>query len=213
MELPIQVAVRVGPNYTDEIGCIRTVQTTPRDEFLPPLSAGVVQLGAHSFPVSHALPINCTQGHVFAQVFYPLTGLLLEGFDASIVTYGQSKTGKTYTLYGPGFNCVYGEAEQGLIQRCVREIFAQLNQRRERTFLINIAWIEICEDEVIDLLGDTGNVQCTTIGEVFQWMTIGMASQTQGQKCHNIFTLTLEQQWVSPEGLYFAFGCGEDLLA
>lgn len=90
------------------------------------IASGIVQVGQHSFPVTYSLPIDCTQGEIYHQTVFPLINLFMEGFDASVVTYGQRGTGKSYTLFGPGFDCVYGEAEQGVAQRCVREIFAHM---------------------------------------------------------------------------------------
>lgn len=91
------------------------------------IAAGLIQVGAHTVPVTHALASSTTQNQVYHQTVFPLISLFLEGFDASVVTYGQRGTGKTYTLYGHGFECVYGEADQGVVQRCVREIFNHIS--------------------------------------------------------------------------------------
>ncbi|CAD7012111.1 unnamed protein product [Ceratitis capitata] len=82
------------------------------------IAAGLMQVGPHSFPVTHALSMDCTQSQIYHQTVFPLISLFMEGFDASVVTYGQRGTGKTYTLYGPGLDCLYSETEQGVVQRC-----------------------------------------------------------------------------------------------
>lgn len=96
------------------------------------IAAGLIQVGAHTVPVTHALASSTTQNQVYYQTVFPLISLFLEGFDASVVTYGQRGTGKTYTLYGHGFECVYGEADQGVVQRCVREIFTHISAHAGR---------------------------------------------------------------------------------
>lgn len=156
MEIPIQVAVRVLPCVTDDTDeaspYIQTIPITPT--FSPThgnyssIAAGIIQVGVNSFPVTHSLPIDCTQNQIYHQTVYSLITLFLEGFDCSVVTYGQKGTGKSYTLFGPGFDCVFGEAEQGIVQRCVREIYAQMSLHRERSFGINIGWVEIVGEEV-----------------------------------------------------------------
>ncbi|XP_004520250.1 kinesin-like protein costa [Ceratitis capitata] len=172
------------------------------------IAAGLMQVGPHSFPVTHALSMDCTQSQIYHQTVFPLISLFMEGFDASVVTYGQRGTGKTYTLYGPGLDCLYSETEQGVVQRCVREIFTHMANHPERTYAVNIGWVEIIDDAIRDLLG-VGNVHCNSITEVFHWLQLGLNAKhaindnadDDAPLSHTLFTLTLEQQWVSKEGL------------
>lgn len=175
----------------------------------PPPIPGIIQLGLRSFPFAHALPVDCSQDQLYLQTVHPMLGMFLEGYDASFVTYGQSATGKTHTMLGPGLNCVYGEAEQGIVLRCVRDIFAALALYRGRNFAVHIGWVEVSGDEINDLFQNSGNVPCATVSDVFHWLQVGMANRRKatsrpsgGGAVHSIFTLTLEQQWVTPvEGL------------
>jgi hypothetical protein len=48
------------------------------------------------------------------------------GYDISVIAYGQSGSGKTYTIFGPGLHCALSETEYGIIPRVTREIFSQL---------------------------------------------------------------------------------------
>lgn len=211
-------------------GFLNTAPTALPDQLDNGIAAGLMQVGPHSFPVTHALSMECTQSQIYHQTVFPLITLFMEGFDASLVTYGQRGTGKTYTLYGPGLDCVYSESEQGVVQRCVREIFSHManhsgnisniNKKKkqfqvyndisflERTYAVNIGWVEIIDDAIHDLLG-VGNIHCNSITEVFHWLQIGLnAKQSSNNNSnddlsisHTLFTLTLEQQWVSKEGL------------
>ncbi|GAB0091587.1 Kinesin-like protein costa [Sergentomyia squamirostris] len=204
MEIPIQVAVRVFPNnYSSTTSVVQAISQIPRpenEENGNVFTGGLVQVLGHSFPVSQALPLNCTQEDVFKKTVFPMIGILLEGFDTSICSYGQVGTGKTYTLYGPGLDCVHSETEQGIVQRFIREVFSRLVSFRERNYVVNVAWVEICGEDVLrDLLG-TGSVPCQTVEEAFQWLKVGINNKS-GKIGHSIFTLTLEQQWVSGDGL------------
>ncbi|XP_034107665.1 kinesin-like protein costa [Drosophila albomicans] len=197
-------------NDTPENGsCVQAIPITasalglpsalPGGAPLDSIAAGLIQVGAHTVPVTHALPSSTTQCQVYHQTVFPLISLFLEGFDASVVTYGQRKTGKTYTLYGHGFECVYGEADQGVVQRCVREIFTHIAAHTERTYAVNVGFVEICNGEVRDLLG-MGNVHCRSVEEVFHWLKLGLSKKLE-LPAHTLFTMTLEQQWISKDGL------------
>jgi hypothetical protein len=48
------------------------------------------------------------------------------GYDISVIAYGQSGSGKTYTIFGPGLHCALSETEYGIIPRATREIFSRL---------------------------------------------------------------------------------------
>ncbi|KAH8389918.1 hypothetical protein KR200_003948 [Drosophila serrata] len=163
------------------------------------IAAGLIQVGPHNVPVTHALASNSTQEQVYHQTVFPLIGLFLEGFDASVVTYGQSGQGKSYTLYGNLEEGSQSEGNAGVVQLCVRDIFAHISTHPERTYAINVGFVEICNGEVCDLLG-MGNVHCTNGSAVFRWLQAGLAAR-QTLPAHTLFTLTLEQQWVSKEGL------------
>ncbi|XP_055694815.1 kinesin-like protein costa [Lutzomyia longipalpis] len=207
MEIPIQVAVRVFPNnYSSQTSVVQISQINQpavveeNGNFREMLTSGLVQVAGHTFPVAHALPLNCSQEDVFRRTMLPLIGILLEGYDTSVVSYGQVGTGKTYTLFGPGLDCVHSETEQGIVQRSIREIFTQLSALRDRSFMVNVGWVEICGEDIIKDLLDAGNVPCRSVGEAFEWLKRGLGHKS-GRSSHSIFTVTLEQQWVSPEGL------------
>ncbi|EDW74617.1 uncharacterized protein Dwil_GK22018 [Drosophila willistoni] len=169
-------------------------------QHLDSIAAGLIQVGAHTVPVTHALAGSTSQSQVYHQTVFPLISLFLEGFDASVVTYGQKGQGKTYTLYGHGFDCGdFGEADQGVVQRCVREIFNHITGHTDRTYAVNVGFVEICQGDIRDLLG-MGNVHCNNIEEVFHWVQVGLSAR-QPSPAHTLFTLTLEQHWVSKEGL------------
>lgn len=223
MEIPIQVAVQIYPGYPNEPRCVETIPQPHIDRnanklAIEPISAastliqgggnvGLVQVNRSREPnggpprkycIQHALSYECTQEEIYRRTVYPLIAMFLEGYDASIVAYGQHGMGKTYTMYGPGFDCVFGEPEQGIVQRSVRDIFAQLIKRKRQChFVVKVGWIEICGNDIQDILG--GRI-VHTIGDVFQCLKFGMANRSQ-EASHSLFTIELEQQWVTADGL------------
>lgn len=205
MEIPIQVACRIAPIRSNESHLSRPTSALllPLDEIRHESDAILTGIdGLHAFSgVPIHLPRDCTQDYVYHQTVYPMLATFLEGFDVSFVTYGQQGTGKTYTMLGPGLDCVFSERDQGIIQRCVRDIFVKMGKQRERSYVINIGWVEIVGDEIHDLL-DEGTVQCLSIGDVFHYLKIGLHNRsTDNQFGHSLFTVTMEQRWTNSEGL------------
>lgn len=201
MEVPVQVAYRFGPSGCSNKPIVQTIQL-PSDGIQNEshhIATGIVDGSYPGMPIQ--LPRDCTQDYIYYHTVYPLLAIYLEGFDVSFVTYGQKGTGKTYTMIGPGFDCVFSECDQGIIQRCVRDIFVKMGQQRERDYVIRIQWCEIVGDEIHNLL-DEGTVQCSSIGDVFAWLKIGMNNRaTDNHFGHSLFTITLEQKWINAEGL------------
>lgn len=186
MEINIETAVRICPLACNN-GDMVCVQSNSLNN--------TIQLSnSQTYPVNYALPSNCCQSTLFSSVITPLVNYLLEGCDVSIVTMGQTGTGKSYTLYGPGFHFASSESEHGIIPRFVREVFTKVKQYRDRNYSVHITWSQICGDNVQDLLGGD-SVECADILEAFQLIQLGMSNVAP--KCaHTLFTLTLEQQWV-----------------
>lgn len=150
-----------------------------------------------TYPVNNALPFNCSQNTVYNSVIEPLVPYFLEGCDVSVVTLGQTQTGKTYTLYGPGLHYAASESEQGVVPRFIREVLSRLKsvKDKDRTWSLHITWSQICGDSIQDLLGST-SVEIEDILDAFQLIQLGLSSLA-GKCTHTLFTITLEQQLIN----------------
>lgn len=186
MEINIETAVRICPvpYNNSEVICVQ-----------PNIYNNTIQLAnGQSYPFSHVIPAECCQNRLFTTVINPLLNYLFEGCDVSVVTTGQSGTGKSYTLIGPGLHCALSESEHGIIPRFAREVFSRIAQNQDRSSIVHIAWSQICGQNIQDLLG-TGSVECRNVSDAFQLIQLGM-SNIASKSAHTLFTITLEQQWI-----------------
>ncbi|KAJ3817412.1 kinesin [Lentinula raphanica] len=73
----------------------------------------------------------------------------MEGFNAVIFAYGQTASGKTYTLSG-------SEAEPGIIPRAMRQVFSYIKRTETREYLLRCSYLEIYNEQIHDLLAPPG---------------------------------------------------------
>ncbi|ESK96372.1 kinesin-like protein [Moniliophthora roreri MCA 2997] len=69
----------------------------------------------------------------------------MEGFNAVIFAYGQTASGKTYTLSGD-------ENEPGIIPRAMRDVFGFIKRTPDREYLLRCSYLEIYNETIYDLL-------------------------------------------------------------
>ena len=72
----------------------------------------------------------------------------VSGFNTTIFAYGQTSSGKTYTMYGT-------PNETGVIGMAVEQLFFAVEETPDRRFLMNVSYMEIYNEMVNDLLCDS----------------------------------------------------------
>ncbi|XP_022647869.1 kinesin-like protein KIF12 isoform X1 [Varroa destructor] len=73
----------------------------------------------------------------------------LDGFASTIMAYGQTGAGKTYTMTGTEAG---KDNQPGLIQLSFAYLFNELKQRKETTYVVRASYLEIYKEHVLDLL-------------------------------------------------------------
>ena len=102
------------------------------------------------FQFDRVFDASSAQDEVYHGAAQTAVASVVEGFNASIIAYGQTGTGKTYTMEGTA------EAP-GIIPRAIGDIFAhvergQLEAPMRKRFLLRTAYLQIYNDNVSDLL-------------------------------------------------------------
>lgn len=76
------------------------------------------------------------QAEIYADIFHPLVDSVLAGFNGTIFAYGQTGTGKTFTMEGSG-----GAEEAGVIPRSFTHIFSHIGRSTDKQFLVRSSYL------------------------------------------------------------------------
>ncbi|PKA46272.1 125 kDa kinesin-related protein [Apostasia shenzhenica] len=93
------------------------------------------------------------QKDLFDHCICPIVKEVLEGYNCTIFAYGQTGTGKTYTMEGAGNKSKNGDfgSEAGVIPRSVRRIFDTLEEQNME-YCMKVTFLELYNEEITDLL-------------------------------------------------------------
>ena len=90
------------------------------------------------------------QSKVYDTIGKEIVNDVLDGYNGTIFAYGQSGSGKTFTMYG---NDVENEETKGLIPRIVENIFGYVENSNENiSFEIKMSVMQIYKEVIYDLL-------------------------------------------------------------
>ena len=89
---------------------------------------------------------------VFNTTVLPLLSRILEGYNTTCFAYGMTGSGKTHTMLGDIYNVSTGE--KGLCYLTVEKLFELMSHQSDKQFMIRISYLEIYNEQVIDLLDD-----------------------------------------------------------
>ena len=90
-----------------------------------------------------------TQEEVFEETLRPIFGDVLNGYESTIFAYGQTGTGKTYTMEGD----LSKSEMHGVIPRSAAAIFSSLEEGElYKEYCVRCSYLEIYNEELADLL-------------------------------------------------------------
>ncbi|NXX76787.1 KIF3B protein, partial [Urocolius indicus] len=167
---------------------------------------------------------NSKQVELYDETFRPLVDSVLQGFNGTIFAYGQTGTGKTYTMEG-----VRGDPEKrGVIPNSFDHIFTHISRSQNQQYLVRASYLEIYQEEIRDLLSkdqskrlelkerpDTGvyvkdlsSFVTKSVKEIEHVMNVGNQNRSVGatnmnehsSRSHAIFVITIECSELGPDG-------------
>ncbi|XP_011171528.2 uncharacterized protein LOC105204163 [Solenopsis invicta] len=158
----IKVAVRVRPVSVRELnftGSAAVVRTESKEISLTNLKVSSSKVGDsrertrrydfdYCFDSSDPEAKNyATQEMIYQTLGQSILDVMFSGYNSCLVAYGQSASGKTYTMMGT-------KEDPGLIPRLCEGIFSKIEQENEhdRIYRVTISYLEIYNERVRDLL-------------------------------------------------------------
>ncbi|GIY91111.1 kinesin-like protein KIF12 [Caerostris extrusa] len=84
-----------------------------------------------------------------------LIDMALDGFACTVLAYGQTGAGKTYTLTGPQSDDLLRpgvRASPGVVHMAFAYLFNQIKQRKDIEYIVQASYMEIYKEQVLDLL-------------------------------------------------------------
>jgi kinesin family protein 5 len=109
-----------------------------------------------SFSFDRVFNTSTKQRDVYEVVGKPLLDAFFEGYNSTILSYGQTGAGKTHTMMGPS-DKIQGYCDdpdlKGLIPRMAEDIFSKVEKADQNVeFAIKVSYVEIYLERVRDLL-------------------------------------------------------------
>uniref|UniRef100_A0A8C1NR79 Kinesin family member 21A n=1 Tax=Cyprinus carpio TaxID=7962 RepID=A0A8C1NR79_CYPCA len=120
-----------------------------------------------AFTFDYVLDMDSQQDTIYSNCTEKLIEGCFEGYNATIFAYGQTGSGKTYTM-GTGFDVNITDEELGIIPRAVSHLFRGIEERRQAAteqgrpvpeFKVNVQFLELYNEEVLDLFDSTQDVE------------------------------------------------------
>uniref|UniRef100_A0A1I7WYE6 Kinesin-like protein n=1 Tax=Heterorhabditis bacteriophora TaxID=37862 RepID=A0A1I7WYE6_HETBA len=119
--------------------------------------------GDRSFTYDYVFDQETSQITVYESCIEKLVEGLFDGFNATVLAYGQTGSGKTHTM-GTAFDTgSTAQTDVGVIPRSISHVFQKVSDLKkeahegglnEPTFDVSVQFIELYNEEIIDLLAD-----------------------------------------------------------
>ncbi|XP_073073278.1 kinesin-like protein KIF21B isoform X3 [Manis javanica] len=154
----VKVAVRIRPQLSKEKieGCHICTSVTPGE---PQVLLGKDKAFTYDF----VFDLDTWQEQIYSTCVSKLIEGCFEGYNATVLAYGQTGAGKTYTM-GTGFDAATSEEEQGIIPRAIAHLFGGIAERKRKAqergvagpeFKVSAQFLELYNEEILDLFDST----------------------------------------------------------
>ncbi|KAJ1977155.1 hypothetical protein H4R34_003696 [Dimargaris verticillata] len=111
--------------------------------------------GHKQFTFDYVFGQQSTQAEIYESSVVPLLDKFADGYNVTILAYGQTSSGKTYTM-GTGMSDAYAlePTQQGIIPRAIHTLFQFLSLQPPEwvTYQVTVSYLELYNEDLIDLI-------------------------------------------------------------
>ncbi|XP_034006459.1 centromere-associated protein E isoform X13 [Trematomus bernacchii] len=169
-----------------------------------------------SFSFDRVFTAEETTNQLYQAIAKPLVVSSVQGYNGTIFAYGQTASGKTFTMLG-------SDRFPGVIPLAVEDVFQTIKSCPKKEFLLRVSYMEIYNETVSDLLVDSWKRQplevretinktiyvadlreelVTSLAQVLAWIRKGEKNRHYGKtkmnerssRSHAIFRMILESR-------------------
>ncbi|XP_018789911.1 PREDICTED: kinesin-like protein KIF3A [Bactrocera latifrons] len=148
----VRVVVRVRPMEKSELnsGATNVIQVDKINRAITAVKPNAANEPPKTYYFDNVFSSDSNQLDLYVDTARPIVEKVLEGYNGTIFAYGQTGTGKTYTMSGNPDS----PQTKGIIPNAFAHIFGHIAKAREnQKFLVRVSYMEIYNEEVRDLLG------------------------------------------------------------
>lgn len=174
-----------------------------------------------AFPFDSIFTEKDDNKSIFNKIIKKLVDNILNGFNSTALAYGVTGTGKTHTMFGDIYHS--DNNEKGISMYAVDYLFNRINKETEKSFITKMSYLEIYNEQAIDLLTENPSNEGIMIvedpnkgvivpeltqivvnksSEVLNYIVIGNQRRTMGptgvnqfsSRSHAILEISIEQR-------------------
>ena len=162
----IIIAIRLRPllSYEKKISNVKTISTYENStlSLLMPVNFNPydtkkyinfenVKIKQYKYNFDYTFNEDVSQEEIYNYTAKNLVSNILNGFNSTLITYGGTGSGKTYTMIGNG-------KEPGIIIRIINDLFHEFtNDNLDSLYQIQMSYIEVYNEIIYDLLNNNKN--------------------------------------------------------
>ena len=157
----LSVGIRVRPSNTRESGEPQSWSVQPHDDSITQIMMDGRQqvMGqSNSFVFDKIFNEDTSTQQVYDTIAKPIVDSAMNGLNGTIFAYGQTSSGKTYTMQGP--RSMDGSMkEEGMVHMVAKDIFSYAESNPDCQIHVRASFMEIYNETVLDLLGDNNGLK------------------------------------------------------
>ncbi|UIZ23602.1 hypothetical protein KXD40_007980 [Peronospora effusa] len=159
----IAVCIRIRPmnereirsNDTHALCCVPSLKMV---SITDPVTGAPLSTKGNVFQYDEIFDTTSNACSMYDRVGRRIVRSTLNGINGTIFAYGQTSSGKTFTMQGDGgmpFEVEEATSRSGLLQLAIEDIFQYIETCKDRDFLLRVSFLEIYNEVVKDLLSPT----------------------------------------------------------